>query len=140
MSDPLIMARGTNDEAVYVRNKLIEFNSKHAPSGTYEEYNLTFKNEDDVIVAGLNGVMRWNWLDVDILWVADAYRGKGLGRKLLEEAELFARAKKCTFVKLNTFSFQAPEFYKKYGYEVIAIIEDAPIGCKHYFYKKNLLP
>lgn len=138
MPESLKPTRGTNEEAVYVRNKLIEFNSKHTPNGTYEELCLTLKNDEGDIIAGLNGVMRWNWLDVDILWVADDCRGRGMGRTLLEEAELFARSKACTFIKLNTFSFQAPEFYKKYGYEVIAIIEDAPIGHKHYFYKKNL--
>ncbi|WP_372633639.1 GNAT family N-acetyltransferase [Cohnella sp.] len=138
MSESLKLIRGTNDEAVYVRNKLVEFNSKHTPNGAYEELCLTLKNDEGDIVAGLNGVVRWNWLDVDILWVADDFRGRGLGRTLLEEAELFARSKGCTFIKLNTFSFQAPEFYKKYGYEVIAIIDNAPIGHKHYFYKKDL--
>lgn len=49
-----------------------------------------------------------------------------------------ARAKKCTFIKLDTFSFQAPEFYKKYGYKVIATIDDAPTGSKHFYYKKDL--
>lgn len=138
MADALKLIRGTGDEALRVRNKLIEFNSRHVPNGTYEELNLVLKNDNDEVVAGLNGVMRWNWLDIDILWVSDYARGQGLGRRLLEEAERFARAKECTFIKLNTFSFQAPEFYKKFGYEVIAIIDNAPTGYKHYFYKKDL--
>ena len=138
MPDALKLSRGTNEDALLVRNKLIEFNSKYASSGRYEELKLVLKNDEEEIVAGLNGAVRWNWLDVDILWVSDNYRGQGLGRRLLEEAELFARAKECTFIKLNTFSFQAPEIYKKFGYEVIAIIDNAPIGYKHYFYKKNL--
>ncbi|RED86570.1 GNAT family N-acetyltransferase [Cohnella phaseoli] len=138
MADALKLIRGTGDEALRVRNKLIEFNSRHVPNGTYEELNLVLKNDNDEVVAGLNGVMRWNWLDIEILWVSDDARGQGLGRTLLEEAERFARVKECTFIKLNTFSFQAPEFYKKFGYEVIAIIDNAPTGYKHYFYKKDL--
>ncbi len=138
MADALKLIRGTGDEALRVRNKLIEFNSRHVPNGTYEELNLVLKNDNDEVVAGLNGVMRWNWLDIDFLWVSDDARGQGLGRRLLEEAERFAQVKECTFIKLNTFSFQAPEFYKKFGYEVIAIIDNAPTGYKHYFYKKDL--
>lgn len=34
--------------------------------------------------------------------------GQGSGKRLLEEAENIARSKRCTFIKLNTFSFQAP--------------------------------
>ncbi|MDH6374056.1 hypothetical protein M2444_005900 [Paenibacillus sp. PastF-3] len=47
---------------------------------------------------------------------------------------------KIAFINLDTFSFQAPEFYKKYGYKVIATIEDAPLGSKHFYYKKDLNP
>lgn len=129
---------GTNDEANYVRNKLIEFNSKQVPNGTYEEINLCLKDDNDEIIAGLNSAICWNWMEIDILWVEDDHRGQGFGRRLLEEAERIARAKNCSFIKLNTFSFQAPEFYKKYGYYEMAVIDNAPLGNKHYYYKKDL--
>jgi len=138
MTNTLKLIRSTPDEALFVGKNLVEYNSKHATNGAYEEINLVYKNENDEIVAGLNATLRWNWLDIDILWVSDSSRGQGLGQSLLQEAEQIARAKPCTFIKLNTFSFQAPEYYKKFGYEVIAVIDDAPIGFKHYFYKKDL--
>lgn len=128
----------TNDETSYIRRKLIEFNSKNVPNGTYEEINLCLKDDNGRIIAGLLSAICWNWMEIDILWVDDDYRRQGLGKILLEEAEKIAKAKSCTFIKLNTFSFQAPEFYKKYGYEVMAIIENAPLGSKHYYYKKEL--
>ncbi|SMF79213.1 Acetyltransferases [Paenibacillus uliginis N3/975] len=137
MNTPKII-KGTNDEANYVRKKLIEFNSKNVPNGIYEEINLCLKDDQEEIIAGLNSAVCWNWMEIDILWVDDEHRGQGHGKRLLEEAEQIARAKNCTFIKLNTFSFQAPEFYKKYGYEVMAIIENAPLGNKHYYYKKCL--
>lgn len=31
--------QSTNDETSYIRRKLIEFNSKHVPNGTYEDYS-----------------------------------------------------------------------------------------------------
>jgi ribosomal protein S18 acetylase RimI-like enzyme len=129
----------TSEETEHVRMKLIEYNSKHAPNGIYEEINLCLKDEQDNIIAGLNSAISWNWMEIDILWVADEFRGQGKGKLLLNEAENLARSKACTFIKLNTFSFQAPEFYKKYGYKEIAIIENAPLGSKHYYYLKNLI-
>ncbi|MGG3836958.1 GNAT family N-acetyltransferase [Paenibacillus dendritiformis] len=128
----------TPEESKHVLHKLIEFNAKCVPNAHLEEVNLCLKDDNGEIVAGLNSAVLWNWMEVDILWVDENHRGEGLGRRLLEEAEQIARAKNCTFIKLNTFSFQAPEFYKKYGYEVVAIFENAPIGCKHYYYKKDL--
>ncbi|OZB96194.1 GNAT family N-acetyltransferase [Paenibacillus sp. XY044] len=130
--------RGTADEANYVRNKLIEFNSRHAPNGIYEETNLCVKDETGNIIAGLNSAICWNWMEIDILWVDDEYRGCGHGKRLLEEAERIAVSKHCTFIKLNTFSFQAPEFYKKYGYREMAVIENAPLGYQHYYFIKDL--
>jgi len=130
---------GTNEEASYVRKKLIEYNSVHVPNGIYEEVNLCIKNDNGDIIAGLNSAVCWNWMEIDILWVEENNRKNGLGKRLLTEAEKVARSKKCTFIKLNTFSFQAPEFYKKYGYKEIAIIENAPIGSNHYYFKKDLI-
>lgn len=72
--------RGTADEANYVRNKLIEFNSKQVPNGVYEEVNLCVKDRGDRIIAGLNSVICWNWMEIDILWVDDEHRGSGQGK------------------------------------------------------------
>ncbi|WP_435921403.1 GNAT family N-acetyltransferase [Paenibacillus sp. DYY-L-2] len=130
--------QGTNEEANYIRNKLIEYNAIHVPNGIYEEVNLCLKNENGDIIAGLNSAVCWNWMEVDILWVEENCRKQGLGKRLLEEAENIAKSKNCTFVKLNTFSFQAPDFYKKYGYREMAKIENAPLGSNHYYLKKDL--
>ena len=139
MTDNYSVSRGTTEEAEYVRNKLIEFNKKIVPNVRFEEVHLCVKNDTGEIIAGLNGIVCWNWMEIDILWVDEGHRGEGHGAQLLQEADRIAREKNCTFITLNTFSFQAPEVYKKYGYEAIAIIEDAPIGFRHHFYKKDLL-
>lgn len=130
--------QSTNEESHYVRNKLIEFNSQHVPNGRYEEMNLCMKNDSGEVIAGLNSAICWNWMEIDILWVHPDHRELGYGKRLLDEAEKIARAKSCSFLKLNTFSFQAPDFYKKYGYKVIAVIENAPHEHKHYYFIKEL--
>ncbi|MNP68165.1 Acetyltransferase (GNAT) family protein [compost metagenome] len=76
-------------------------------------------------------------MEIDILWVEEKNRQQGLGKRLLHEAEKIAKLKECALIKLNTFSFQAPEFYKKYGYKEIAVIENAPLGSNHYYFVKD---
>lgn len=130
--------KSTDEESQYVRNKLIEFNANQLPKGMnrYEEINLNIKDADGNIVGGLLSAVCWNWMEIDILWVDQNQRTQGLGSKLLMEAERIAKEKECAFVKLNTFSFQAPDFYKKHGYQVMALIENAPVGHKHYYLMK----
>jgi ribosomal protein S18 acetylase RimI-like enzyme len=71
--------------------------------------------------------------------VAEPFRGRGHGAKLLRTAEDEARMQGCHGVFLKTTSFQAKPFYEKFGYEVVADIPDYPKGHSHHVLKKKLL-
>jgi ribosomal protein S18 acetylase RimI-like enzyme len=70
--------------------------------------------------------------------VDGAHRGGGWGRALLERAEEEAIARGLQGVWLDTFSFQAPGFYQKLGYEVFGTLADYPPGHTRYFLRKTL--
>ena len=55
----------------------------------------------------------------------------------LKNKKQFAIEKGCRLINLDTFSFQAPDFYKKHGYKVIGVSED-PKGHNHYYLEKRL--
>jgi hypothetical protein len=57
---------------------------------------------------------------------------------LLQAAEALAVERECGLVQLETFSFQAPAFYAKHGYETIAVLLDYPPGHQKHFLKKSL--
>ena len=136
------ITKSDENESKYIRKKLIEYNNEHVADdlkSIYEEVNLTVKDEAGKVIAGLLSVVCWNWLEVDILWVDKDCRGMGLGAKLLSEVEDIAKQKGCTFIQLNTFSFQAPDFYVKQGFKEIAVIDGSPRGFKHYYFKKDLV-
>ena len=77
-------------------------------------------------------------MHIDVLWVHEDFRKKGIGSKLLVEAENEAIRRGCHHVHLDTMSWQAPEFYLNHGYKVIGILPDIPDGNKKYMLQKSL--
>jgi len=75
---------------------------------------------------------------VSYLWVAEEYRGKGVGSALLQAAETNARDQGCTVAIVSSHSFQAPGFYTRLGYEQQASIGDHPVGHSSVFLAKRL--
>ena len=90
------------------------------------------------IMAGLSGWTWAGWLKVANLWVRPDLRRKGHGRELLTAAEREAVARGCTRATLDTYSFQAPEFYQRLGYRIVAAVHDLPAGHEHYTLVKDL--
>jgi GNAT superfamily N-acetyltransferase len=84
------------------------------------------------------GEIYWGWFYLDLLWVKDELRGRGYGHRLLTLAEQEARQRGAKNVYLDTFSFQAPNFYKQHGYQVFGELEDFPPGHQRYFLTKQL--
>ncbi len=78
------------------------------------------------------------WLGIVLLWVEADLRRGGIGRGLLEEAERRGLALGCHSAWLDTFSFQAPEFYRKFGYREFARL-DYPPDHQRIFFKKPLI-
>jgi GNAT superfamily N-acetyltransferase len=90
------------------------------------------------VVAGLSGWTWAGWLKVANLWVREDLRHQGHGSALLQEAEKEAVARGCTRATLDTYSFQAPLFYQRLGYKIVAAVDDFPAGHKHYTLVKEL--
>ena len=133
-----ISASPTENEIQLVRDALYQFNREIVGDDGHTPLNLVLRNEDGTIIGGLLGGTYWGWLYVDILWVKDEERGKGLGSKLLAEAEKEAIARGCHHAHLDTMSWQAPAFYQKQGYEVIGVLPDIPNGNQKYLLMKAL--
>ncbi|GGH27165.1 GNAT family N-acetyltransferase [Paenibacillus segetis] len=136
----LITNHASNKHKDYVRNKMIEYNLMHFPDdlkGRYQEVNLFLVDEEDQVLGGIIGEICWNWLEIHYLFVEDEFRNCGYGKKLMSEALTIARDKECEFVKVDTLSFQALDFYKKQGFEVFGVIENAGRHT-HYYLKKDL--
>lgn len=136
------IVNGSEKDKTVICDKLVEYNLQKVPKTQKTEFvDITKKivDEQNNIIAGCYAKMYcWNVIYVDILWVDEKYRKHGLGSKLLKEIERFAREEKCSLIHLDTFDFQAKDFYLKHGYEVFGVLEDCPKDHCRYYLKKKL--
>ena len=112
--------------------------SRTGPSG-FAPLAVVLKDEDsDEMIGGLWGRTVYEWLFIEFLFVPEHLRGRGLGARLLRAAEATARDRGCIGVCLDTFDFNAPGFYKKFGYEAVAALETPKRGFKRHTLTKDL--
>ena len=125
------------EELLFLENRLYEFNSAQTGLDDGQLFAFFVRNERQEIVAGLSG---WTWAnacEIRTLWVHPAWRGQGYGRSLLESAEQEARAHGCQVILISSYSFQAPAFYQKCGYELAWRLNDFPPGHQHCYLVKQ---
>ena len=115
------------------------YNLRHREASANVPLGIYLEDAQNKKLAGLTGETFGNWLCIQFLFVRESCRGKGIGRKLLEAAEAEARQRGCTYAFVNTFSFQAPAFYKKHGYQEVFTLEEYPYSSKRHYYTKQLL-
>ena len=89
-------------------------------------------------MAGLVAETFGNWLEIEYLFVREELRGQGIGSKLLQRAENEAKNRNCRFSFVNTYQFQAPDFYKRHAYKEVFILQDYPYTGQRYYYQKDL--
>jgi ribosomal protein S18 acetylase RimI-like enzyme len=103
-----------------------------------KEFAVYVRDGDGAIVGGLVGVTHLDWLYVDKLWLDEAVRGNGWGRRLMEEAERVAVRRGCLGAWLDTMSFQAPRFYRHLGYREFGELADLSGGATRFWFWKRL--
>lgn len=96
-------------------------------------------DENGIEIGGiLAGIGYWNGLEIKILWIEEKYRRMGVGTQILKHVEKIAKEKGAEISMLDTFDFQAEEFYLKNGYEPIGEIKDFPKGYRRIYFSKKL--
>jgi GNAT superfamily N-acetyltransferase len=133
----LITSEPTPSEMQYLEDRIYEFNS--AVTGIADgEWLAIFVRDDNRIVAGICGNTWGGCADIRQFWVEESRRKQGLGTRLLAAAEREAQRRGCRQMLLMTFSFQAPAFYAKHGFEIVAVVDDHPHGHTNMLLRKRL--
>lgn len=120
-----------------VDERLGDYNAAFLPDNRYDYFGLFVRDDADAIRAGLIGSLYAGWLFINLLWVDTKLRRTGIGSALIAEAERRAIAFGCRSAHVDTFSFQGPDFYPRFGYEIFGTL-DYPPDHKRIFFKKRL--
>ena len=121
-----------------IERGLVAFNRAATGPTKLLPLGVVVNGPDGKPLGGLWGWSAWDWLYVQLLWLPEKLRGRGLGTELMRRAEAEARRRGCRGVWLDSFSFQAPDFYRRQGYEAFGTLDDYPQGHRRVFLKKTL--
>ena len=114
------------------------YNRSKREAAESESLNLYIEDEHGRLLAGLVAETFGNWLEIEYLFVKEELRGQGIGSQLLQQAESEAKKRNCRFAFVNTYQFQAPAFYQKYGYKEVFTMKDYPYTGQRHYYQKEL--
>ena len=127
------------DEALtrLVTDNVISVNFARTGVTDWHPVGYFLKNPRGEWLGGLTGHIWGGWLHIDFLWVSETLRGHRHGTRLMDAAEAMAQQRGAFGACLETFTFQAPDFYAKRGYAVFGRIDDYPPGHAKLFLSKH---
>ena len=140
MTDFRLQVSGTPSDQLLERlgAGLTEHAAPFVEAPGFQPLTVTAMSPIGELAGAVTGRVNWNWLHVSLLWVRSESRGEGLGGVLLGRIENEARAMGCARAHLDTFSYQAPDFYRDHGYREFARLTDYPPGHARIFLSKDL--
>ena len=135
----LVAGEGDPDLDARLSDELTRYNQPAADAGPQRELTVQVREESGDLLGGLSG---WTWgtcAGVGMLWVRQDARAAGWGSRLLAAAEREAVARGCTQMVLSSFTFQAPDFYRRQGYVETGRTEALPLeGMADVHFRKTL--
>ena len=127
-----------SQKAQEIANQIRAYNRSKREEAESEPLNLYLEDEKGNLMAGLVAETFGNWLEIEYLFVKEELRKQGIGSKLLQQAENEAKNRNCRFAFVNTYQFQAPDFYLSHGYKEVFALQDYPYTGQRYYYQKDL--
>lgn len=109
------------------------------PSEEEKRFHVMARDGEGSLQGGIRATCYWNTLHIELLWISETARGSGIGRKLIQKAEAFARDNGCENALVETTSWQARPFYEKNGYNHMATLPNRPKGHSSHYLKKVLI-
>jgi GNAT superfamily N-acetyltransferase len=101
-----------------MRNDLVKYETSHGIDVNYKQFALVLSDDQNNTLGVLNAFTAFAEIYIDDMWIDKPHQGKGCGRKLIQALEDHFKGKGFNNINLVTNQFQAPEFYKKCGFEL----------------------
>jgi GNAT superfamily N-acetyltransferase len=126
------------EDLEFIGQQLSRFNEDQGGQDEFRRVFISLREKSGALVGGLYGTTYWGWLHIEVLFVIEEYRRRGLGGRLLEMAELEGAVRGARRAFLDTFSFQAIDFYCRRGYQVFGELLDFPPGHRRCWLVKSI--
>ncbi|GLR06303.1 GNAT family N-acetyltransferase [Vibrio hyugaensis] len=124
----------------FIRDGIKAYNRMHLPEGEVNAIGCFARDDGGNVVGGLTGEMFNNTVFVEYLWVDAEARTSGLGSKLIGLLEEQVKLHGVTHLYLDTYSFQALDFYLKLGFEKVGQYSGYPAaGIDKHFLQKQIV-
>lgn len=104
-----------------------------------EFFAFFIREKSGKIIGGCAGDNMYGGLFVGQLWVTTSLRCKGYGTKLMNKAEILANESRCNFMAVNTFDWEALNFYKKLGFYIEFERKGFDKNSIFYYLRKDLV-
>jgi GNAT superfamily N-acetyltransferase len=140
VSEPTIVVTDAPDpdDVAVIGQGLGAYNVEQTGIHDHKPLAVLVKDADGKTIGGISGRSSLGLLFLDLVYLPKTLRGGGMGQRLLAMAEEGGRKRGCKAAVLYTISFQAPDFYKKYGWRVFGEIQCDPPGTSRIFMTKEL--
>lgn len=127
-------------EIKLIHEKMFYYNKNQLSlEGVTEVAKNYIVKDNDHIIAGIKSSLYFGeCFCVDIIFVDEQYRHQHIGSALLKKIEHEAKELGAKLIHLETFDFQAKDFYLKAGYEIFGVLENCPGTHTRYYLKKQL--
>ena len=139
----ITIVESNDNEYMQVARAIYKFNMANLPANSSDNMtslNFVIKDDRKVIGGAFGKILLCNCLSVEVLWVDPQYRNKDYGTQLMLKLEDAARKLGSRLSIVDTFDFQARDFYIKLGYIEFGVLEDCPCpGNIRYYLKKVLV-
>lgn len=126
------------DEVESLRENLRAYNRMAGQTDQGTGLGIFLRDGEKNLIGGISAYIWGATAEINFLWLSEPLRGQGVGQRLMAEIEKAAVERGAQQAFLTTYSFQAPEFYEKLGYETIATLDGLGDGHKKFFLRKSL--
>lgn len=123
-----------------IRDGLSDYNFDKAGYRDHRPLAILISDPDSgEVVGGLLGSTSFGLLRIDRFFLPEGLRKQGLGTRIINAAEEEGRRRGCIRALLTTLSFQAPGFYQRQGWKVLAELEGVPPAPTRFLMTKKLV-